>query len=69
MECFMKHGWKFFCTALLIFASFSLEAASQSIEPMFAQQLAAQLTSTHDFTIWLLIAAGCVGLVVARKRI
>lgn len=65
----MNHGWKLLCAALLISTSFSLEAASPYLDPMLAQQFAAQLISAHDFSIWLLIAAGCVGVVVARKRI
>lgn len=64
----MNHGRKLFCAALFTFASFSLEA-SQFVVPMLAQKFAAPLTSNHDFSVWLLIAAGCIGVVVARKRI
>lgn len=65
----MNHGWKLICAALLISTSFSLQAASQHVDLMLAQQFAAHLSSTHDLSTWLLIVAGCVGVVVARKRI
>jgi hypothetical protein len=65
----MNHGWKLFGVALLISASSSLKAATQNIDPIVAQEVAAAFTSTHDFSPWLLVAVGCVGVLLARNRI
>lgn len=67
MDLIMKNLLRFLGTTLFVL-SISLDVAAQNSKSAIAQQLAAPVTSTHEYSTWLLLVAGAVGVVVARKR-
>jgi hypothetical protein len=64
----MSHGLQLLRALFLVTVSFDLAAATPSGDTAIALSRAATLTAAPDLSTWLLLAAGAIGVVVARRR-